>query len=194
MAMPLSAQQAEDLGLPPVKAAPAALSPEQAAALGLPPAEPVPDQSLGVHPMPPAPDVEPTDPAIVGELHTRMVAKRAGEKLPQPSASLAAFRASNAKLTPDEGAEALQHADTTGLGPTYVAKNLDAVRGTVDANKTKASLEQAPATAAWMNQGPAHAAAAPDDLEPLGPLEWIFGPDAPPPPPAPHHTRPSPSP
>src|SRR5258708_34232137 len=128
--MPLSPKAAEALGPPPVKAAPAALSPEQAAALGLPPAEPVPDQSLGVHPIPPAPDVEPTDPAIVGELHTRMVAKRAGEKLPQPSASLAAFRASNAKLTPTAASKALQHADTTGLGPTYVAKNLTAARGT----------------------------------------------------------------
>lgn len=148
------------------------LGPEEPADLG--DEEPVHGDNLGIASRG-KPEVPHEDPAIVEELRARADAHAAGVKPPARSASLAAFRVANSDLTSDQGAEALQRADSTGLGPVYVAKNLDAVRAADNSNTLKTTLQQAPVLASYMAQSPAHAAALADDADPHSFIEWFFG-------------------
>lgn len=99
-------------------------------------------------------------------------------QLPRPTqdASLAAFKARAAGLTADQGAQALRLASDTGLGPSFVAQSLEAVRTNADDARMKTALASAPVAAAWAAQSPAHAAAVKEDAEQLSTLEyWITG-------------------
>jgi hypothetical protein len=78
---------------------------------------------------------------------------------------LTAFKST--AYAPDVAHEALALSQQTGLGPTFVADQLDEVRSRVDRENFADFLRRTPTVAEWASQSPVHAAAVKDDVGPL---------------------------
>jgi len=85
----------------------------------------------------------------------------------------AAWQASNTKLAPDQAAEVLRYSAASGLEPSWVADNLEAVKKQVDARKLQGVLADHPTLARYMGD-PTKAALVRDDAQALQGVEWAL--------------------
>lgn len=168
--MPLSAQQAADLGLPPLPPG-GVLSPDEEQAAGLPPlTHAPPDAGPPASPVvaPAASPDEMAVPATTAPSQTSVPAQsQADDEANTASAAYAAWLAHESGWSPDDAVQSIDASQTTGLSPALLADNAKDVSRAQSEQKMASDLACSPGLNDYANQSAAHATALKGDTGPM---------------------------